>query len=55
MESLDINLAKDLRLLLHAIQSPFYWGTLQKIIHNSGFKNPYKEIHETRKLESIHE
>ncbi len=54
MESLDINLAEDLSILLHAIQSPFYWRTLQKIILNSGFKNPYKNIHETRKLESIH-
>jgi hypothetical protein len=28
---------------------------LKKNILFSGFKNPYKKIHETRKLESIHE
>ncbi len=31
-----------------------YWWILKKIIHFSSFKNPYKKIRETRKLESIH-
>ncbi len=30
MEFLDINLTKDLSLLLHPIHSPFYWGILKK-------------------------
>jgi hypothetical protein len=46
MEFLDIKLAKDSSLLLHAIH--------RKIIHFSGFKNPYK-ICETTKLDSINE
>jgi hypothetical protein len=40
--------------LLHAIHSPFYLWILKKTILFSGFKNPYKKIRETRKLESIH-
>ncbi len=31
------------------------WRIWKKIILFSGFKNPYKKIRETRKLESIHE
>ncbi len=53
VEFLDINLTKDSSLLLHAIPSPFYWRILKKIILFSGFKNSYKKICETRKLESI--
>jgi hypothetical protein len=55
MEFLDINLTKELSLLLHAIHSPFYWRILKKNVLFSGFKNPYKKIRETRKLQSIHE
>jgi hypothetical protein len=44
MEFLDINLAKDLSLLLHAINSPFYLLILKKTILYSDFviltKNP---------------
>ncbi len=31
-EFLDINLTKDLSILLHAIRSPFYWRILKKAI-----------------------
>jgi hypothetical protein len=55
MEFLDINLTKDSSLFLHAIHGPFYLRILQKTILFSGFKNPYKKIHKTRKLESIYE
>jgi hypothetical protein len=55
MEFLDINLTKDLSLLLHAIHSSFYRWILKKTILHSGFANLYKKIRETRKLESIHE
>ncbi len=51
----DINLTINLRLLLHAIHSSFYWRIFKQTILFSGFKNPYKKIRETRKLESIHE
>ncbi len=54
MEFLDINLTEDSSLLLHAIHSSFYLADLKKNILFSGFKNPYKKIRETRKLESIH-
>ncbi len=37
---LDINLTKDVSLLLHAIHSPFYWRILKKTIVFSGLKNP---------------
>jgi hypothetical protein len=47
MEFLDINLANDSRLLLHAIHSPFYWRILKETILFSGFKNPCKKIRET--------
>jgi hypothetical protein len=30
MEFLDLNLTKESRLLLHALQSPFYWRILKK-------------------------
>ncbi len=55
MEFLDINLTKELNLLLHAIHRPFYWRIFKKTVFFSGFKNHYKKICETRKLESIHE
>ncbi len=55
MKFMDINLIKYLSILLRAIHSIFYWRILQKTILYSGFKNPYKKIHETKKLESIHE
>jgi hypothetical protein len=55
IEFLDNRLTMDLRLSLHAIHSPFYWWIVKKTILFSGFKNPYKIIRETRKLESIHE
>jgi hypothetical protein len=55
MEFLDINLAKDSSLLLHAIHSLFYWQILQKTILYYGFKNPYKKIRKTRKLEDFQE
>ncbi len=41
--------------MLHAIHSPFYWRILKKTLLYSGFNNPYKKFHNTRKLESIHE
>jgi hypothetical protein len=53
MEFLVINLTNDSSLLLHAIHSPFYRLILQKNYTFFGFKNPYKKICETRKLESI--
>ncbi len=53
MEFLNINLTEDSSLLLYAIHSPFYWWILKKTIFFSSFNNPYKQIHETRKLESI--
>jgi hypothetical protein len=55
IEFLDIDLTKDSSLLLHAIHIPFYWWILMKIILLPGFKNPYKKILDTRKLEYIHE
>jgi len=55
MVFLDIILTIDLRLLLHAILSSFYWRIFKQTILFSDFKNPYKKIRETRKLESIHE
>ncbi len=44
---------KDSSVLLHAIHSPFHSRILLKTIRYSGFKNPHKEIRETRNLESI--
>ncbi len=32
-----------------------YWRILKKILLFSGFKNPYRKIRKTRKLESINE
>jgi hypothetical protein len=55
MEFLDINLTNGLSLLPHATHSPFYWRNLEKTILLSGFKNLFKKIRETRKLESVHE
>jgi hypothetical protein len=43
IEFLDISLTKDSSLLLHVIQSAFYWRILKKIILFSGFKKPYKK------------
>jgi hypothetical protein len=43
MEFLDISYTKDLILLLHAIQSSFYWRILKKTILFSGFENPDKK------------
>ncbi len=48
-------ITKESSLLLHANHSPSYWRTLKKTILYSGFNNPYKNIRETRKLETIHE
>jgi hypothetical protein len=39
MEFLDIILTEDSSLLLHAIQSPFYWRILKKTIFFRGLKN----------------
>ncbi len=56
MEFLDNHLrTRDSDLLLHAIHSPFYWEKVKKNILFFGFRNPYKKIRETRKLESNHE
>jgi hypothetical protein len=55
MEFLAIHLTEDSSLLLHALHSLFYRQILKKTILFSGFKNPYKEIRETRKRESVHE
>ncbi len=52
MELLDINLTKDSSLLLHAIQSPFYWQIVKKTILFSTFNNPYKK---SVKQKSMHE
>jgi hypothetical protein len=54
IEFLDINLAKELSLLLQTIHSPFYWRILMIIILFFWFKNAYKKIREARKLKSIH-
>ncbi len=43
MEFLDINLTKNLSLLLHAIHGPFYWRILQKTTFYSSFKTPYNK------------
>ncbi len=43
MEFLDINLAKDWSLSLHAIHSLFTGGFLKKTRLYSGFKNTYKK------------
>jgi hypothetical protein len=56
MEFLDYILTKDSSFTLYAFHRPFFWWRiLKKTILYSGFNNPYKKIHETRKLESIHE
>jgi hypothetical protein len=46
---------KRLESLLHANHSAFCWRILKKAILFYDKKNPYKKIHETRKLESVHE
>ncbi len=55
MEFLDINLTEDSSVLLDAIHSLFYRRILKKSIVYYDFKNPYKKICETKKLESLHE
>jgi hypothetical protein len=52
---MDIKLTKDSSLLIYAIYILFYWRILKKIILFSGFKNPYRNIRETRKLDSVYE
>jgi hypothetical protein len=53
MEFLGISFTKDSSLLLHAIHSHFYWQVLKKTMLFSGFKNPFKKIRETRKLDFV--
>jgi hypothetical protein len=53
MEFLDINLTKDLSLLLNAIHS--LSTVLKKTRLYSGFINTYKKIRKKGKLERIHE
>ncbi len=53
MEFLDINLTKVFYSMLLTV--PSILVDFKKTIPFSGFKNPYKKIRETRKLESIHE
>jgi hypothetical protein len=53
MEFLDINLTKDASPFLHAVHCPYYWRIGKKLFF--GFKNPYKKIRITRKIELIHE
>jgi hypothetical protein len=55
MEFLDINLKKDLSLLLHSVHSLSTGRFLKKTRLYSGNKNTYKKICETRKIKSIHE
>jgi hypothetical protein len=55
MEFLDINLTKESSLLLHACSQSRQKADLKITILFSGFKNHYKNIRETRKIESIHE
>jgi hypothetical protein len=43
MEFLNINITKDLSLLLNAIHSPFYWRILKKTKLVFGLKNPLKK------------
>jgi hypothetical protein len=42
-------------LPLNAIYSPFYWQILKKSKLFSGFKNPYKKIHQTKNSILFHE
>jgi len=55
MEFLDINLTKDLSLLLDAIHSLSTVGFLKKTRLYSGFINTYQKIRKKGKLECIHE
>ncbi len=43
MKFLDISLAKDSSLLLHAIHSPIYWRIFKKTLLFFGFENTYRE------------
>jgi hypothetical protein len=49
-ECLDISVTKDSRLLLYAVNSPFYWWILKKVILFTGFKNPHKKSAEQEYL-----
>ncbi len=49
MEFLDMNLTKDLSLLLSAIHSLFDWRILRKTILYSGFKTTYKKNSRNKK------
>ncbi len=53
MEFLDINLTKDSSLLLHGYSESFLLADLteNQTLRVLLFKNPYKKICETRKLE----
>jgi hypothetical protein len=53
MEFMNIHLTKDSSLLL--MHSLFYWRILKKIILFSGFKNPYRQNPQNKKLESLNE
>ncbi len=57
MDLLDINLTLDSSLFApsYSVFCLFYWQIVKKTTLLSGFKNPYKNINETRKLESIRE
>jgi hypothetical protein len=43
MEFLDINLTKDLSLLLYAIYNLFYWRLLKKTVLYTDFKDSHKK------------
>jgi hypothetical protein len=53
MEFLDINLTKELNLLLHAINNST--GGFTEPFSSLVLKNLTKKIRETRKLKSVHE
>jgi|LakMenEpi03Aug12_release.lakeMendotaPanAssembly.Ray.scaffolds.fasta_scaffold84032_1 hypothetical protein len=55
MEFLDINMAIDSSLFVHAIHILSTGGFLKKTRLYFGFKNIYKNIPETRKLVSVNE
>ncbi len=52
-EFLDINVTKDLSLLLHDFYRTFYRQNVKKTLH--GFSRSLQKIRETIKLESVHE
>ncbi len=55
MEFLDINITKDLSLLIHAVHSPFYLRILKKSLLFSGFKISYNKNPGNKKTQSIDE